>query len=69
LANNTDSDEHIRANEQHLIVDQFKKLTMVRDGDSGLHDFEFRVDNKHKMGTFKLVIVEGINDKLLAFIF
>jgi hypothetical protein len=68
LANNTDSDEHIiRTNEQRLIVDQFKKLTTARDGDNGIHDFEFRIDSKHKVGAFKLVIIEGINDEAASY--
>jgi hypothetical protein len=70
LANNTDSDEHIiRTNEQHLIVDQFKKLTTAgeNDDDSGMHNFKFRVDNEHKVGVFKLVIIEGINAEAASY--
>ena len=68
LLNNTESDEHIiRANEQHLIVNQFEKLTTAKDSDSGLQDFEFKVDNKHKVGSFNLLIVEGVNDETASF--
>jgi hypothetical protein len=70
LVNNTESDEHIlTSNEQHLIVDQFKKLSTASDNASGagLQDFTFRVDNKHKVGTFNLVIVEGVNDEAASF--
>jgi hypothetical protein len=68
LVNNTESDEHIiTSDEHHLIVDQFKKLTTANDSDAGVHDFEFRVDNKNKVGTFKLVIIEGINDESASF--
>jgi hypothetical protein len=70
LANNTDSDEHIiRTNEQHLIVDQFKKLTTAggEDDDSGMHNFKFRVHNEHKVGVFKLVIIEGINAEAASY--
>ena len=54
-------------NEQHLIVNQFKELTTVGDGYSILCDFEFQVDNKHKAGVFKVVIIEGINDETAGY--
>jgi hypothetical protein len=68
LVNNTDSDEHIiTTDEQHLIADQFKKLTTAKDSDSGVHDFEFLLNNKDKVGTFKVVIIEGINDEAASY--